>query len=218
MTRTTVPLTLDLLAELDPPCGRHGARSRDRRLWVSERLREWGSCGRVALVEGHPVGLVVYGPPESIPEARRQPTAPVSEDAVLMAAVWLDPEHRAGGLGRLLVQGMAADLVHRPGVRAIECFARRGADRSVHRELLVPAGFLARVGFRTQRQHPRVPRMRMDLRSTLTWRDEVGATWERLREAVRPSPVTSPVGTRVGGGAGIRQADGPVTLAGSPAR
>jgi hypothetical protein len=42
------------------------------------------------------------------------------------------------------------------------------------------------VGFKTQRAHSTTPRMRMDLRTTVTWRTEVEAALERLVGAVRP--------------------------------
>jgi hypothetical protein len=42
------------------------------------------------------------------------------------------------------------------------------------------------VGFKTQRAHTTKPRMRMDLRTTVTWRSEVEAALERLVGAVRP--------------------------------
>ena len=51
---------------------------------------------------------------------------------------------------------------------------------------MVPADFLGSVGFKTQRAHGATPRMRMELRSALTWRDEVEAALERLVGAVRP--------------------------------
>ena len=58
-----------------------------------------------------------------------------------------------------------------------------GSLRSV-----LPTDFLGSVGFKTQRAHITTPRMRMDLRSTLTWKDEVEAALERLLGVVRPSP------------------------------
>ncbi len=159
--------------------------------WLSLVLREWGSCGRVALVDDVAVGYVAYAPPAFVPGAGSHPTAPVSGDAVLMTTAYVAPEHAGGGLGRMLVQAMARDLVERGGIRAVEAFGdTRGRGGCV-----VAAGFLAHVGFRTHRPHPTTPRMRMDLRSALTWKDEVEAALERLRGAVRPVPAPAPLQT-----------------------
>lgn len=219
MSRTTTPLTLDLLEALDPPCRTclfwerepvHRAgldaeeRARDKEAWVSEVLREWGSCGRVALVDGAPVGHLVYAPASFAPGAAAFPTAPVSADAVLLVTGWVRPEHVGTGLGRLLVQGMARDLVLRDGIRAVEAFARTGAPpRGAGPECVLPAGFLAHVGFKTHRAHPLTPRMRMEMRSLVTWRGEMEAAWERIVGAVRrpkQAPVPAP-----------READSPRT-------
>ena len=51
--------------------------------------------------------------------------------------------------------------------------------------------FLGSVGFKTHRPHARTPRMRMDLRSALSWRDEVEAALEKLIGVVRPAPKPS---------------------------
>jgi GNAT superfamily N-acetyltransferase len=202
MSRTTVPLTLDHLDELvDCPCrgclfwevGPAGSRGLDAEeragekvAWLSQALREWGSCGRVVLVDGAPVGYATYAPAELVDGALLLPTGPVSEDAVLLSAIWVAPEHRGGGLARMLVQGMARDLVRR-GCGAVEAFGetRVGA----HRSCVLPAEFLGRVGFRTVRPHVTTPRMRMDLRSTLRWREEVEQALEKLWGVVRPVPA-----------------------------
>ncbi|WP_408897500.1 GNAT family N-acetyltransferase [Nocardioides sp. R1-1] len=214
MARTTVPLTLDLLDALfddaAAPCRaclfwerepvlreRLGPaeRAAEKEAWVSELLREWGSCGRVALVDGRPVGYLVYAPAAYVPGAASFPTAPVSPDAVLMTTAWVRPEYAGSGIGRLLVQGMARDLVAREGIRAVEAFARAGHGHPGRAAACaVPADFLARVGFKTQRPHPRTPRMRMEMRSLVTWRGEVEAAWERLVGVVRrPKPAPTPV-------------------------
>ena len=213
MGRTTVPLTLDLFASLDAPCRaclfwecepmhRDGldeeALIREKHAWISEVMREWGSCGRIALVNSQPVGYLVYAPESFVPGVAAFPTAPVSGDAVLLVTAWVDEAYDGDGLGRMLVQGMARDLVGRGGVRAVEAFARNravGSGHGAHGPCVVPADFLARVGFKTQRAHPRTPRMRMDLRSLVTWRGEVEAAWERIRGVVRrphraPTPAS----------------------------
>ena len=49
-----------------------------------------------------------------------------------------------------------------------------------------PTDFLQAVGFAVVRDHPRNPRLRLDLRSTVTWRSEMEAAVERLMGAIRP--------------------------------
>jgi ribosomal protein S18 acetylase RimI-like enzyme len=205
MSRTAVRLTLDHLDALPAPCRQClfwecDAVRRDRveepvlekQAWVSEVLREWGSCGRVALVDDELVGYVLYAPGGFVPGAAAFPTSPVSPDAVLMTSAWVAPQARGGGVGRMLVRAMARDLVDRD-VRAVEAFGRSSGTA----QCTVPVDFLARVGFRTQRAHPLTPRLRMDLRTTLPWRSEVEAALERLVGAVRPqtAPRRAPGGT-----------------------
>lgn len=211
MSRTTVPMTLDHLEALEGlavPCRhcvfweldpvRRGrltdptTRLAVKESWVSEVLREWGSCGRVAIVEGVPVGYVTYAPASYLPGAAAFPTAPPSSDAILLATAHVARGYDGAGLGRLLMQGMARDLVSRGGVRAVEAFAHRGNGLSAGSGCLIPAEFLARVGFKTHRPHPQTPRMRMELRSLVTWRDEVEAAIERLVGAVQQRPRPTP--------------------------
>jgi GNAT superfamily N-acetyltransferase len=205
MSRTAVRLTLDHLDALPAPCRsclfwECDAVRRDRveepalekQAWVSEVLREWGSCGRVVRVDDELIGYVLYAPGGFVPGAAGFPTAPVSPDAVLMTSAWVAPHARGGGVGRMLVRAMARDLVDRD-VRAVEAFGRSAGTA----RCTVPVDFLARVGFRTQRAHPLTPRLRMDLRTTLPWRSEVEAALERLVGAVRPqtAPRRAPGGT-----------------------
>ena len=205
MSRKIVRLTVDHLAALDAPCrsclfweldpvrrARVGAAEaqEEKEAWLSEVLRDWGSCGRVALVDDQPVGFVVYVPAALAPGAATLPTAPVSPDALLMTTAYVLPERRGGGLGRMLVQGMARDLIERGGLQAVEAFGdtRDGAGAvECPRRCVLPAGFLGGVGFKTQRAHGTTPRLRMDLRSALTWRDEVELALDRLLGVVRPA-------------------------------
>lgn len=211
MSRRTVRLTLDGLvllpeaqrscvywelspvdrARLDP-----ADRIREKETWLSTVLREWGSCGRLAVVDGRAVGLVIYAPEPWLPGAASLPTAPASPDAVVLSTLWVDPAHRHGGIGRILVQGMARDLVER-GHGAIEAYGdTRGRSRPCSQGCMVPTEFLGSVGFKTQRAHPTTARMRMELRSTLSWKDEVELALERLWGVVRPAKqkTTRPIG------------------------
>ncbi len=120
---------------------------------------------------------MIWAPPVHVPSADGFATAPVSSDAVLLTTAHVDPAHRGGGLGRMLVQGMAKDLVKRGGVRAVEAF---GDTRGRTGRCVVPADFLLSVGFSTVRAHAVNPRMRMDLRTTLSLREELEKGLERL--------------------------------------
>jgi GNAT superfamily N-acetyltransferase len=205
MSRKVVRMTLDHLAELDAPCrscvfweldpvrrGRVDEPAAEKEAWMSTVLRDWGSCGRVVVLDDRPVGYALYAPPAYLPGSGGFPTAPVSTDAVLLSAVYVAPEARGGGLGRMLVQGMARDLIERGGIAAVEAFGdTRGPGRPGVQSCVTPVDFLTSVGFKTQRAHPRHPRMRMDLRTTLSWREELEGALEKLLGAVRPVPKTT---------------------------
>jgi GNAT superfamily N-acetyltransferase len=192
VARRLASLTRDTLDELPEPCRScvrweldavHAARAQAdctraeaKAAWLSGTLLDWGSCGLVVRVDGAVVGYALYAPPAYLPGLAAYPTAPMAADAVALAALRVEPEHADRGLARMLVQGMAADLARR-GVRAIEAVASAGDDQPC----LVPADFLLAVGFTTVRPHPRTPRLRLDLRSSIAWRDDlVEAALERL--------------------------------------
>ena len=45
---------------------------------------------------------------------------------------------------------------------------------------MLPAAHLLAVGFKTVRPHPRWPRLRMELKSVVSWRDDVEVAIDRL--------------------------------------
>ncbi len=208
MSRRLAGVTLDNLSDLPAPCrscvyweldpvsGERAQRAADTDLekeaWVSDTLLEWGSCGQIAYVDGVPAGYVLFAPPAYVPRAAAFPTSPVGADAVLLMTARLMPEFRGSGLGRVLVQAVAREIVRR-GIRAIEAFGRSGAvgdyaDGELH--CLLPAGYLRAVGFKTVRPHPRTPRLRLDIRSTATWKEDVEYALERLISSIQ-TPVLS---------------------------
>jgi GNAT superfamily N-acetyltransferase len=207
VSRKTARLTVDHLAELAEPVrsclfwelgpvdrARLDVQERiaEKENWLSGVLRDWGSCGRVVRVDGRTVGYIVYAPAAYLPGAAALPTAPTSPDAIVAATAWIEPGLRGGGLGRLLVQGMAADLVDR-GHTAIEAY---GDTRGRTHGCVLPAELLGSVGFKTQRAHPTTPRMRMELRTALSWKDEVELALEKMWGVVRPAQkATRPIGS-----------------------
>lgn len=210
MSRRLAHLTLDNLSdlptrcrqcvfwELDPVAGEQARESGDTGLekeaWVSDTLLEWGSCGQILYVDGLPAGYVLYAPPLYVPRAVAFPTAPVSGDAVLLMTARILPEFAGAGLGRILIQGTARDLVRR-GIRAIEAFGRVGrpgphANEGGKTGCLLPADYLLAVGFKTVRPHPRTPRLRLDVKATASWREDMESALEKIMGSIQ-SPVLS---------------------------
>jgi GNAT superfamily N-acetyltransferase len=209
VTRRIERLTVDTLGllpdevrecvawELDPVervrAEREGTALEEKEAWLSRVLLEWGSCGRVVFLDDEAVGYVLYAPPAMLAGTVAMPTAPVSPDAVQVATAFVASPYAGAGLGRLLMQLAVKDVVKRGGYRAVECFGTVTEVREDTATCCLPVEFLQRVGFRTARGHARHPRMRLDLRSVVSWREEVEQAWERLRGVVRPRPATAPV-------------------------
>ena len=209
MSRRLVNITLDNLSdlptkcrncvywELDPVAAERAATAGDGALekeaWVSDTLLEWGCCGQLVYVDGLAAGYVLYAPPAYVPRGAAFPTSPVSADAVLLMTARLRPEFAGAGLGRMLLQGVARDVVRR-GIRAIEAFGRTAADAAdpgpADHGCLLPADYLLAVGFKTVRPHPRTPRLRLDVKTTVTWKEDVEYALDRLLASMQ-NPVLS---------------------------
>ena len=58
---------------------------------------------------------------------------------------------------------------------------------------VAPADFFVSVGFKTVRQHPRYPRLRLELRTALSWKSDVEYALERLLGSMSPDPLLRPV-------------------------
>jgi GNAT superfamily N-acetyltransferase len=213
MSRRVVNLTLDTLEELprscrscvfwelDPVAAERACSAGDPALekeaWVSQTLLEWGSCGKIAYVDNMPAGFVLYAPPMYVPRGNAFPTSPVSPDAVQLMTAHVVAAFAGGGIGRMLIQGVARDLTKR-GVRAIEAFgdAKFGDhdpdDENQPAGCLAPADFFLSVGFKTVRPHPRFPRMRMELRTALSWKSDVEYALEKLLGSMSPETLLRP--------------------------
>ena len=205
MGRRLVPLTLDNLPdipnrcqscvfwELDPVRGQAAVKTdtaaQEKEAWISAVLLDWGSCGRVVYVDDVPVGFVLYAPPAYVPRSTAFPTSPVSPDAVQLMTSFIMPGYQGQGLGRVMVQTVAKDLLRR-GFKAIEAF---GDARAKEAACVLPADHLLAVGFKTVRQHPTYPRLRLELRTTLSWKEDVEMALDRLLGAVQKEPALRPL-------------------------
>lgn len=209
MSRRLVNLTLDNVSDLPSRCRAcvfwelepvaaeracdAGGAELEKEAWLSDTLLEWGSCGQLAYMDGIPAGYVLYAPPAYVPRSTNFPTSPVSPDAVLLMTAYIAPQFAGGGLGRMLVQAAAREAARR-GIKAIEAFGRaRPDDPDGHDEstCIVPADYLLAVGFKTVRPHPRTPRLRLDIKTTLSWREDVEYAIERLLGTMQ-NPILIP--------------------------
>jgi ribosomal protein S18 acetylase RimI-like enzyme len=205
LSRRLASVTLDNLDDLPRRCRRcvfweldPVARTRaeeagdtefEKEAWVSATLLEWGSCGKLVYVDGVPAGYVMFAPPVYVPRSVAFPTSPVSADAVLLMTGHILPEFTGMGLGRMLVQGVAKDLIRR-GVKAVEAFGDRNWEAPA---CVLPADYLLSVGFKTVRPHPRYPRLRLELKTAVSWREDVEVALERLLQSMSPEGALRPV-------------------------
>ena len=203
--RQVFSLTLDRLRDVPQPCVScvfweldpalaagsiaGGEPGLDKESWLSSALLEWGSVGQIVYVDEVPAGYVTYAPAYLVPRTAAFPTAPIAADAVMLMTARVLPDYAGQGLGRVLIQSAAKDVMRR-GIRAVEAFGYLGDPQSPKAACVIPARFLTAVGFKTVREHRTYPRLRLDLRTALTWREDMETAVERLLAAVR-SPSLS---------------------------
>jgi hypothetical protein len=217
-TRELRPLTPDRVADLVGSCAPctfwqtvpnngHGDPADPLALlaaWVESVTTDWGPPGRVAYVDGRPVGHVVVAPARLVPRLAAFPTSP-SDPSTLMLVTAVTADASGGadlagrvgkGLRKALVQAAAKEaLRHR--ARSLDVIAARPLAVDRH-DCVLEARVLEDAGFRVERDHPSYPRLRIDLRTLVTIRDEAAEAVRRALAAVpavRPVPETHPNGS-----------------------
>lgn len=149
--------------------------------WQSTEL-EWGAPGKGLYDGDRLVGYALSAPASAFPWTRRAFHA-VSEDAVLLATLWVDPAYRSGGLGSVLLQSVLRDT-YRRGQRAIEAYGVRTTRPLREGGCLLPESFLLAAGFAVVREHYRHPLLRLDLNQTVRWQWSLGQALEGVRSAL----------------------------------
>lgn len=214
MSRRIRDLPLSTLDHLPEPCracvfwevGRapRGPR-RDVRLgreakeaWWQATQLEWGVPGKAAYVDDVLAGYATFAPSTHFPRARQ--LGRPSDDALLLATLWVEPEHRGAGLATMLLQSVLRE-VHRRGGRALEAYGARSA-LDLAGPCMVPESFLLSRGFQVLHEHHSSPLLRLDLRQTAWWQEVGQALGEALSTLARrerqpvPAPTTPAVGAR----------------------
>lgn len=200
-------LTLEALEALPEPCrtcvfweagrpprtddGEAVAAEERKRAWWEAMQLDWGTPGKAVFDGERLVGYVGFGPPERLAGARRM-GGMVSDDALLLTTLWVDPDYRGAGLGKLLLQSALRETYQR-GERALEAYGARGDSTP---PCVVSERFLAANGFSVVEENWAYPRLRLDLRQTSRWQESVSSALETVVAALgrrerRPAPVGS---------------------------
>jgi GNAT superfamily N-acetyltransferase len=208
LSRRIRHLTPDLLARLPESCrsclfwevadARPGPDARDpafalrsKEAWWQAVELEHPTVSRAAFVDDELVGYALVGEPPAFPRARR--LGPASgDDALLLGTLWVHPDHRGGGMAKMLVHSVLREAV-RSHHRAVEAYGQRGAMSTC----VVPTEVLEGLGFKVVADHYRYPLLRLDLRQTASWADSVGQALEgvisalgrRERAPAKPTPA-----------------------------
>lgn len=149
--------------------------------WQSSEL-EWGTPGKGLYDGDRLVGYALSAPAAAFPWTDRAFHA-VSEDAVLLATLWIDPAYRSGGLGSVLLQAVLRDT-HRRRQRAVEAYGVRSTRPLPEGGCLLPEPFLLAAGFAVVREHYRHPLLRLDLNQRVRWQRSLGQALEGVRSAL----------------------------------
>jgi GNAT superfamily N-acetyltransferase len=151
----------------------------EKEAWCSEVSLVHGSAGKVAYLDGRPVGYVLCGVQEVFRGAEMFPLR-ISRDALFVATMRVHEEARGHGIGKALVHAVLKDAKAR-GKRAIEAYGDRDWQ---HEVCIMPASFLEALGFKVKREHPRFPLYRLDLNSLAKLSRNVEAAVEAFLESV----------------------------------
>jgi GNAT superfamily N-acetyltransferase len=176
------------------PEGRQGKEA-----WLQATQLEWGAPGKVVYVDDLPVAYGLIAPGGHFPRARRLGHSP-SEDALLLATLWVDPNLREAGLARVLLQALLREA-HRHGARALEAYGVRAGPLPA--SCVLPEGFLLANGFTVLHEHTEHPLLRLDLRQTVRWQESVSHAVEGVMSALArreraPAPAGPNRATRPG--------------------
>ena len=163
--------------------------------WVNEVTDDWGPPGRVAYVDGEPAGHVIVVPARFVPRLAAFATAPSDPATLVLVTACTAPGQHATGLPKVLLQAAAKEaLRHR--ARTLDAVAARPLAAGRHACVLEVAP-LEKLGFRVERDHPAYPRLRLDLRTTVSIKDDAAAYVSRALSRIpglRPAPESRPDG------------------------
>jgi ribosomal protein S18 acetylase RimI-like enzyme len=160
--------------------------------WYERVSEEWGECGRVAADEdGEILGFIKYAPTSYFPQATKLGIPAPPPGGVLISCVHIRDDARSLGLGRLLLFAALKDLAQR-GEKTVWAYGYT-AHVDMSNVPMIGVEFLLRHGFTVTSPHPIHPLLHMDVRSLVSWSENLDSMLQALRIPVRrtqrvPSP------------------------------
>jgi ribosomal protein S18 acetylase RimI-like enzyme len=152
----------------------------DEAAWIRQVMDEWGDCGRLVWGDEGLIAYVKYAPPGFFGAKAGGIAARISSDAVLLSGLCVDSDLAGQGFAKLLISAVEKDLVARSET-ALEAFALH-----VPAEIPTatrPVEFYERNGFRLRQPDPALPVMRLELKTILSWTENLDAVVEALLAA-----------------------------------
>ena len=200
MARRIVPIGKDNLKDLPLPCrncffwesterissplvARGGFEQKTK--WFEDTLNKWGVCGKLLYDNRETLAYVQFAPLPYLPQCNNFPAGPVSEDAIVFSCLYVIPEMRGRGLGKVLLQSALKSLFKKR-FKTVESFASRLDPH----ELAVPLDFYLKNGFYVLRDDHKLPLVRLDLRAAVTWQVNIQTMLDSIKIPVRV-PATS---------------------------
>ena len=159
-----------------------------KQAWFTAQSLEQGAPGRVVRDGDGIVGYALFARADRF-ALRRPPVPRASDDALLLATLWIAPHAREQGLGRLLLQGALKEAL-RLDLAAVEAYGDR---RFREHDCVLPSMWLLHEGFEVHREHPRYPLLRLETRRTVRWAETIEQAFEGILDRVRPDPERAPV-------------------------
>ncbi|HEY8339171.1 MAG TPA: GNAT family N-acetyltransferase [Egibacteraceae bacterium] len=149
-----------------------------KQAWWQATQLEWGTPGKAVYDDDTLVGYALFAPPGHVPRTRRLP-GPVSDDALLLAVLWVAEGWRGTGVAKTLLQAVLREA-HRRRARAVEAYGARGLAAGAGATCVIPEAFLLAHGFTVTAEDASFPLLRLDLRQTVRWQESVGHALESV--------------------------------------
>jgi GNAT superfamily N-acetyltransferase len=130
--------------------------------WLKNTSETWGECGKLIIKGDQVIAFSIYAPANCFPDFKPSMAGPVSNDAALLACLYVVPQLRRQGVGRTMLQVVAKSLLRRK-LTAIEAYASRSGDFGI------PLDFCLANGFFILRDDPRFPLVRLELKNMIPW-------------------------------------------------